>query len=122
MTVGFEEHALEFGVTNSSQIRHGFVVMADQIFVGGISGLQYFNWFYITDLWLEKPYRKKGIGAELIHKLENGLVFAGVKNIYTWTAGYKAAPFYQKQGYKIFCELENYYPGGYNRIGLWKTL
>jgi N-acetylglutamate synthase-like GNAT family acetyltransferase len=122
MNAGFEEHALEFGVINNPEIRHSYVVLDSGTFVGCISGLQYHSWFYITDLWLEKPYRKKGLGAELIQKIESKIVLNGVKNVYTWTAGYEAAPFYVKQGYTVFCELEDYYSTGHSRIGLRKAL
>ena len=92
------------------------------MFIGSVSGLLYNKWFYITDLWLEKPYRKRGHGIELVRKMEDKAEQLGVKHIWTWTAGYEAAPFYQKCGYAIFCEFEDYYPTGHSRIGLYKQL
>ena len=47
---------------------------------------------------------------------------ANKDTVLPWTAGYEAAPFYQKQGYTIFCEFEDYYPTGHSRIGLRKHL
>lgn len=119
---GFREHALEYGIPDRPETRHGFVAMDGETFIGSVSGLQDGQWFYITDLWLEKPYRKQGYGAALLRKLEEKAKQQGVKHIWTWTAGYEAAPFYQKQGYTIFCEFEEYYPTGHSRIGLRKQL
>ena len=122
MSAGFDEHALEYGVVPAAEVRYSYVAMDGTTFVGCVSGLQYQSWFYITDLWLEKPYRKQGLGAELLRRLEVKAALEGVKNIWTWTAGYEAAPFYQKYGYKVFCEFEDYYPTGHSRIGLRKRL
>ena len=119
---GFREHALEYGVPDLPETRLGFVALDGAAFIGSVSGLQDGKWFYITDLWLEKPYRKQGYGAALLRKLEEKAKQQGVKHIWTWTAGYEAAPFYQKQGYAIFCEFEEYYPTGHSRIGLRKQL
>jgi GNAT superfamily N-acetyltransferase len=122
MNKGFEEHALEFGVDEPPTIRYGYVALDSKTFIGCVSGLQYRQWFYITDLWLEKAYRKQGLGVKLLHNIETKAKSEGVKHIWTWTAGYEAAPFYQKYGYEIFCEFENYYSTGHSRIGLRKTL
>jgi len=119
---GFREHALEYGIADIPETRHGFVAVDGEVFIGSVSGLTYGKWFYITDLWLEKPYRKQGYGAELLHKIEDKARQQGVKHIWTWTAGYEAAPLYQKHGYTIFCEFEDYYPTGRSRIGLRKQL
>ena len=122
LNAGFDEYGLEYGVAPISEVRYSYVVTDDTTFVGCVSGLQYQSWFYITDLWLEKSYRKQRLGAELLSKIEAKAALEGVKNIWTWTAGYEAAPFYQKYGYKIFCEFEDYYPTGQSRIGLRKRL
>jgi GNAT superfamily N-acetyltransferase len=122
MSAGFEEHALEFGVGQVMETRYTFVAMDGEKFVGCASGLQYQAWFYLTDLWLEKPYRHQHLGAQLLQNIEARVKQAGVRNIWTWTAGYEAAPFYEKQGYSKFCEFEDYFPGGYSRIGLRKSI
>jgi len=119
---GFREHALEYGIPDLPETRYGFVAIDGETFIGAVSGLQYGQWFYLSDLWLEKPYRKQGYGAELLRNMEEKAKRQGVKQIWTWTAGYEAAPFYQKQGYTIFCEFEDYYPTGHSRVGLRKQL
>jgi ribosomal protein S18 acetylase RimI-like enzyme len=119
---GFDAHQREYGVPVEKQQRYGFVAMDGGRFIGCSSGLQHHVWFYLTDLWLEKSYRRKGLGSALLHNLEIRIAAADVKYIYTWTASYEAPPFYQKQGYTVFCTLEDYYQGGHGRLGFRKTL
>ena len=77
------------------------------------------NWFFLSDLWLEKEYRGRGTGAKLLQKLETKVFELGIA---TWTAGFEAPLFYKRQGYEIFGELGDYYPMGQSRIGLKKVL
>ncbi len=123
MRQGFDEHQLLNGVPVSTQVRHTVVAACGSDgFVGCASGLETDNhWFYLTDLWLERPYRKQGLGSALLAQLESKLVAIGVTNVYTWTAGYEAPGFYIRQGYEQFCEFENYYLG-HSRFGFRKRL
>src|SRR3989344_599297 len=104
----FDEHGLEFGNPPEKQERIGFVATDDGRFIGCSSGLvqknnnQYGRYFYLSDLLVEKEYRKKGYGKKLLKLLEKKLKLIGVEYFWTWTAEYEAASFYLKQGYKIF--------------------
>lgn len=128
MNAGFDEHTVEQGNPIEVPERHGFVVLEGDRFVGCSSGLAYKNgdtynnWFYLTDLFVEKTDRGRGLGATLLRRLEERVSGLGVKNIWTWTAGYEAPGFYQKQGYQVFCEMENCYAAGHSRIALRKAL
>lgn len=128
MKAGFDEHTLEKAVEIQTADRFGFVAMEGEVFIGCSSGLayksgeQYSGWFYLTDLFVEKAYRSQGVGAQLLRQLEEIVVAIGVKHAWVWTAGYEAPPFYQKQGYEIFTEMEDWYSDGSNRVGLRKEL
>ncbi len=128
MKAGFDEHTLDHEVKIQNSDRYGFVAMDGDLFVGCSSGLAYKNgeeysgWFYLTDLFVEKEYRGNRIGARLLGSLEQAIISIGVKHIWTWTAGYEAPAFYQKQGYEIFAELEDWYSDGSSRVGLRKGL
>lgn len=128
MKTGFDEHTLEHGVEIQTADRFGFVAMDGAQFIGCSSCLAYKNgetysgWAYLTDLFVERPYRSQDIGSELLKQLEVEIADLGVKHLYTWTAGYEAPPFYQKQGYEIFTEMENWYSDGSSRVGLRKEL
>jgi GNAT superfamily N-acetyltransferase len=124
----FNEYGLEYGNPLGTAMRHGFVAMDDDRFIGCSSGLAqkskigYENYFYLTDLLVEKAYRKKGYGKELLRLLEEEIKKLGIKYIWTWTAEFEAVEFYKKQGYEIFANLDNWYPSGHNRVGLLKDL
>ncbi len=126
--LAFDEHGLEFNNPPETGERHGFVATDEDKFVGCSSGLAYksdqgYNaYFFLTDLIVEKEYRKHGYGKELLKLLENKIKALGVKYIWTWTAGYEAPGFYTKQGYEVFATFENWYPSGHSRIGFVKKL
>lgn len=73
---GFDEHTIEHGNPVEVSERFGFVALDSTKFIGCSSGLAYkyengyCNWFYLTDLFVELPYRKQGLGAVLLQKLE----------------------------------------------------
>ncbi len=128
MKAGFDEHTIDNNVLVQDADRFTFVAVSGTAFIGCASGLAYKNgdtysgWFYLTDLFVEKPYRRTGLGKQLLHQLEAEIVAVGVKNIWTWTAGYEAPGFYIKQGYAVFTEMENWYSDGSSRVGLKKVL
>ena len=128
MKTGFDEHAIEHGNPVETAERFGFVVVDGELFVGCSSGLAYkndrgySNWFFITDLFIERPYRKQGLGAAVLKKLEERAATLAIKIIWTWTAGFEAPEFYKNQGYEVFCELEDWYASGHSRVGLRKAL
>ncbi|MFK7848941.1 MAG: GNAT family N-acetyltransferase [Rhodothermales bacterium] len=128
MKTGFDENALDNGVAIQSADRYGFVATEGSTFLGCSSGLAYKNgdvysgWFYLTDLFVEKAHRGGGLGAALLSALESKIAKLGVKDIWTWTAGYEAVGFYQKQGYSVILEMENWYADRSSRVALRKKL
>ena len=128
MQAGFDEHALDSGVEIQSSDRYGFVALDGDTFIGCASGLAYKNgeeysgWFYLTDLFVEKTHRLQGLGAALLMALEEKILTVGARNIWTWTAGYEGPEFYQKQGYEVFAEMENWYSDGSSRVAVRKKL
>ena len=128
MNASFDEHTVEHNNPIQTQERYGFVVMKGERFIGCASGLAYKNgsdyngWFYLTDLFIEKDYRGRGLGSAILAKLEEKAAALGVTRIWTMTAGYEAPGFYKKQGYSVIFEHENWYSTGHSQVGLRKTL
>jgi len=128
MNAGFDEHTIEHGNPVQTSERYGFVALDSDIFVGCASGLAYKNglefngWFYLSDLFVEKEYRGRRLGATLLRRLEARIAMLGVRSLWTQTAGYEAPEFYKKQGYEVVFEQENWYASGHSRVHLRKTL
>jgi ribosomal protein S18 acetylase RimI-like enzyme len=128
MNAGFNEHTIDNGAEIQAHERFSFVALDDGKFIGCVSGLahkngnQFNGWCYLTDLFVEKEYRRQGLGAQLLQTLEKALQQHDIDKIFTWTAGYEAPGFYKKQGYTIFAELENWYSTGDSQVGLRKTM
>jgi len=128
MNVGFEELSLEEGIAAESSDRFSFVALEGNTFIGCSSGLAYKNgedysgWFFLTDLFVEKDHRSKGLGTKLLKSIEERALSVGVKHIWLWTSGYKALKFYHRQAYNKFTEMENWYSDGSSRVGFRKKL
>ncbi len=124
----FDEHGLKYGNPPDNQKRFGFVATENGKFVGCSSGLaqknneKYGKYFYLSDLLVEKDYRRQGLGKKLLKLLEEEIKLLGIEYVWTWTAGYEAPDFYLKQGYEVFSTFENYYPSGQARVGFIKKL
>ncbi len=128
MDVGFDQLSLEEGVEIESSDTISFVALDGKTFIGGTSGQAYKNgdtysgWFYLKDLFVEKKYRSKGLGAKLLKSIEKQAINLGLKHIYLWTSGDKALKFYKRHEYQKFTEMENWYSDGSSRVGLRKNL
>jgi GNAT superfamily N-acetyltransferase len=125
---GFDNLSIEEGIELESTDRISFVALNGDRLVGCSSGLahknggKYSGWFFLTDLFIEKEYRNKGIGSNLLKELEEMIRTVGVKNIWLWTSGPSTLRFYYRHGYTQFVEMENWYSDGSSRIGLRKPL
>ena len=128
MNTGFDELSIEEGVALESSERFSFVAEKRDRFIGCSSGLafkngeKYSGWFHLTDLFVEKENRSKGLGKDLLQITEAKMASVGMKHIFLWTSGIKAIKFYERHGYKKFIEMENWYSDRSSRIGLRKNI
>ncbi len=124
----FDEHGLEFGIPKEKEERFGFVATEDGKYIGSSSGLArkddngYRDYFYLTDLLVEKEYRRHGYGKKLLELLEAKIKSLGIRYIWTWTAEYEGEKFYLKNGYEVFARFEKFYPSGHSRVGVMKKI
>jgi GNAT superfamily N-acetyltransferase len=89
--------------------------------VGGIRATAFWNYCIIELLWLSEATRGKGIGSRLINETETYAREKGFQYIRTETLEFQAKPFYEKLGYEVFGELEDY-PKGHTTYCLVKEL
>ena len=76
---------------------------------GGCNGILYYGCLYIDQLWIDKDYRGKGFGTQLIQAAENlgrerGCLFSTIN-----TMDWEALGFYKKSGYFIEFQRTGYH-------------
>jgi len=89
--------------------------------VGGLTGETYWGWLFVENLALSESMRKSGYGAQLLKAAEDEAVKRGCHAVYLDTFSFQARPFYEKQGYQLFGQLDEF-PPGHARYFLWKKL
>ncbi|WP_439574008.1 GNAT family N-acetyltransferase [Phreatobacter sp.] len=88
---------------------------------GGLVGFTMWNWCFVELLWIDEALRGTGIGTDLIGKAEAIAAKRGARHIYLDTFSFQGDGFYQKLGYEVFGELDDF-PPGHRRIWLKKDL
>lgn len=87
--------------------------------VGGLLGFTHWNWLFVKQLWVCDSVRHLGIGTELMHHAEIEATQRSCLHAHLDTFDFQALPFYEKLGYKIFGQLDDY-PVGHTRYFLRK--
>jgi GNAT superfamily N-acetyltransferase len=91
--------------------------------VGGLIGDLYYDWLYVSILWLAEPVRKFGIGSRLLATAEAEARAAGCHGAHLDTFDFQARSFYERRGYVVHGELGPYgAPPGHIRYYLKKSL
>ncbi len=99
-----------------------FVRDEEGAIVGGVHGnYSVSGWLYISTLWVSDVVRGCGYGTRLMLQAEQEAVSHGCRHAYLDTFSFEAVEFYQKLGYTIFGELEDF-PAGHRRCFLRKKL
>jgi len=93
----------------------------DGTVAGGLIGETYWNWLYISLLFVKEELRGQGFGDRLLMLAEEEARQRGAKNAYLDTFGFQAPDFYLQRGYRVFGELKDF-PPGHQRYYLTKQL
>lgn len=99
-----------------------FVLNApDQEVVGGVLGELYWGWLHLDLLWVKEELRGRGYGHRLLTIVEDEACKRGAKHVYLDTFSFQAPEFYNRHGYQVFGELQDF-PTGHQRYFLRKDL
>ena len=79
--------------------------------LGGVIGMTYWNWLYISLMWLPEDLRGQGYGEKLLEFAEEEGRKRGAQFSYLDTFSFQAPGFYKKFGYQEFGILEDFPPG-----------
>ena len=99
-----------------------FVLQAPDLeIVGGVIGATYWDWLYINLMWIKEELRGRGYGHRLLILAEDEARQRGARNAYLDTFSFQAPGFYERHGYQVFGELDDF-PAGHQRYFLTKQL
>jgi len=82
-----------------------------QEIVAGISGWTWAHACEIRDLWVHPALRGQGYGERLLASAEEEAQLHGCKVILLASYGFQAPEFYQKHGYELALQLNDFPPG-----------
>ena len=87
------------------------ITMEDGRTVGGIVGRTAYGWLRIDMVWIADELRGKGYGTKLMVQAEEIARERGCMGVHLDTHGFQAPAFYQRLGYVVFGQLDNYPQG-----------
>lgn len=87
----------------------------------GASGVVNWTWLHVQLVWVSSELRHRGVGSRLLATIEEEGRKRGCKHAHLDTFSFQARPFYERHGYELFAELEEY-PPGQRRFFLRKAL
>lgn len=98
-----------YNQNNDSQISlEIYSLVEPQLVVGGLIGYVHWGWLEIDIVWVDEPYRGKGIGKQLVDYAEQKALDRGAKRAKLNTFDFQAKEFYEKLGYILYGRLEDY--------------
>ncbi|MCW3473331.1 GNAT family N-acetyltransferase [Limobrevibacterium gyesilva] len=88
---------------------------------GGLRGISYYAWLFIEILVLPPDLRRMGLGTRIMRMAEAEAIRRGCRGIWLDTFSFQARPFYERLGYAVFGQIDDY-PPGQSRFFLCKRL
>jgi GNAT superfamily N-acetyltransferase len=76
--------------------------------LGGAHGWTGWNWLHVDALWLREDVRHKGYGKRLLLVTEAEAIKRGCRYAELQTFSFQARGFYEKLGYKVFAQLDDF--------------
>lgn len=89
-----------------------FVRDAQGAIVGGLAGSTYWGWLEVEHLWVGEDLRGRGYGSRLLKVAEAEARRRGCARAHLTTYSFQARAFYERLGYRVVGQLDDYPPGG----------
>jgi GNAT superfamily N-acetyltransferase len=77
---------------------------------GGLLADTFWRWIQINTLWIREDVRSLGYGRKLLEMAEQEAIRRGCRHAQLETHDFQALGFYQKQGYCLFGQLDDFPP------------
>lgn len=117
----FNRSVIEVDAGDEYQAVQLFVRANDGTVMAGLLGGTWWSWLYINILWVHDDLRGQGFGSDLMRAAEQEALKRDCHSAYVDTHSFQALPFYQKLGYTVFGQLDDF-PPGHTRYYLKKRL
>ena len=88
--------------------------------VGGAGGTIGLHWLHVDVMWVAAAQRGRDLGSQLLRRLEAMAIERGARRAHVETTSFQALGFYQKHGYAVFGQLDDF-PEGHAYFYLKKT-
>jgi GNAT superfamily N-acetyltransferase len=89
--------------------------------VGGACGEVWGQTLWIDVFWIDSRWQSHGHGQDLLKAIESKAMSVGAVQSCLDTFTFGARGFYEKQGYRVFGEMKDYFKG-HDRFWMRKTL
>jgi len=118
---GVDQHNV--GVTNQPDYYPLAFVLKNEVgeVLGGLIGDVWGGWLHVAYLSVARPFRQRGWARRLMQHAERYAISRGAHDAYLETFSFQARPFYEKLGYEVFGQLDDF-PPGHTKYFLRKTL
>ncbi|MFN0074032.1 MAG: GNAT family N-acetyltransferase [Chloroflexota bacterium] len=118
---GLDAHG--WPITGPNPGRDLAVFLRDQegAIVAGLEGGTWSGWLSVRYLWVTDELRGQGWGRRIMDVAEQEAAARGCRHIRLDTMSYQARGFYEKLGFQVFAELDDY-PGPHSMYLLRKDL
>ncbi len=78
--------------------------------LGGLIGHVWGGWLHVRLLWVTERHRGQRLGTRLMDAAEAFAIEHGATSATLETASFQAPGFYQKRGYEVFAQLDDFPP------------
>ena len=110
MTIGFLVNFASTGVSAWSPCNFFLRNPRGEV-LGGLMGEVWGGWLHVRILWVHEAVRGRGWGSRLLDAAESLAQERGATAATLETHSFQAPAFYQKRGYQVFGQLDDYPPG-----------
>lgn len=117
----YNEGYMPVSVCREPDIKFAVFAKEEGKVIGGIRANAFWNYCILELLWLAPETRGKGVGKALMAEAEAFAREQGFEYVRTETLDFQAKPFYEKLGYKVYGQLDDY-PKGHTTYCLVKSL
>lgn len=79
--------------------------------LAGLTADLYWGWLFVDDLWVHESLRRQRYGSELLRRAETEALKRGCTRSWLRTFSFQARGFYERHGYRVVGQLDDYPPG-----------